>query len=312
MQKISVIVPVYNTQKYLSRSIESLKNQTFDDYNIFLIDDGSPDGSGKMCDEYALNDSRIITVHKGNSGQAASRNLGAELSQSEWIHFVDSDDFIHPDMLGFLFKAVSQNDVDMSIGNIFESDNCPDSFFDKYDYSDTLYDIDEKVMTEFNRGSYYLCTPVARLIRRSLFLKYPFTVGRVYEDSGVVFKWVYYAGKIAIVNQNLYFYQKNINSTTSGKFSEKRLDALWALEEQLDFYYKVGYYSLYNEIRTGYFGTFMDLYSKSKINNVAFRKRFKILLNAWKLWFMQFRKHVNKSLSFKGMLTVTFPFLKHR
>ena len=99
MPKISVIVPVYNTEKYLNRCIDSILAQTFTDFELLLIDDGSTDCSGKICDEYAAKDSRVRVFHKENGGVSSARNMGLDNAQGEWITFVDSDDWVHEDFL---------------------------------------------------------------------------------------------------------------------------------------------------------------------------------------------------------------------
>ena len=104
---ISIIVPVYNTGKYLHRCIESILAQTYNDFELILIDDGSTDNSGKICDEYAKTDDRIVVLHQENKGQAVARNVGLdyvfEKDKSEWITFIDSDDWIHPKRVDYLY-----------------------------------------------------------------------------------------------------------------------------------------------------------------------------------------------------------------
>ena len=99
MPKISVIVPVYNVEKYLRECLDSILVQTFTDFELILVNDGSQDSSGAICDEYAGKDKRITIIHQENQGQAAARNNAIAIAKGEWIHFVDSDDVIHPQML---------------------------------------------------------------------------------------------------------------------------------------------------------------------------------------------------------------------
>ena len=106
--KISVIVPVYKCEKYLVACVDSILNQTFSDFEIILIDDGSPDSSGKICDDLAEKYNKITVLHQDNQGQAAARNNGVKIARGEWIHFVDSDDLIHPQMLEILYGAVDE------------------------------------------------------------------------------------------------------------------------------------------------------------------------------------------------------------
>ena len=117
MPLISIIVPVYNTEKYLHRCIDSILIQTFTDFELLLIDDGSKDRSGEICDEYAKNDSRVRVFHKENGGVSSARNLGLDNAKGEWISFVDADDYLNDDSLSIL----SQNlDVDLIIASYEE------------------------------------------------------------------------------------------------------------------------------------------------------------------------------------------------
>ena len=108
--KISIIVPVYKVEQYLSKCIESILAQTFQNWELLLIDDGSPDNSGKICDEYALKDSRIRVFHKENGGVSSARNLGIDNARGEWITFIDSDDYIQPGFLEGLYEPIAQGE----------------------------------------------------------------------------------------------------------------------------------------------------------------------------------------------------------
>jgi glycosyltransferase involved in cell wall biosynthesis len=115
---ISIIVPVYKTEKYLNRCVDSILSQDYNDFELILVDDGSPDNSGKICDEYAKNDNRIKVIHKENGGVSSARNLGIEESCGSYLMFVDSDDYIEPDSLNLLF-ADTKNNPDIIIGDIY-------------------------------------------------------------------------------------------------------------------------------------------------------------------------------------------------
>ena len=106
MPKVSIIVPVYNTEEYLSECIESILDQSFTDFELLLINDGSIDKSGKICDEYAKKDSRIVVIHKENGGVSSARNKGIEIAQGEWISFIDADDWITPLYLSDLIRKL--------------------------------------------------------------------------------------------------------------------------------------------------------------------------------------------------------------
>lgn len=236
MPLISVIVPVYNSSEYLKTCIDSILAQTFIDFELILIDDGSTDNSGQIIDDFATKDNRIFAFHQTNSGQAAARNFGIKKAKSEWICFIDSDDVVNPYYLEFLYKAATENKVSMSICNIVESDVPEDSFFQKYDYLSTTYNIDEEnmmLLEDSISGSYW--TIWSKLIKKEIVLSNLFTEGKIYEDNVVAPKWLYDAKRVAIIDVPLYFYTINETGTTQSDFSEKKIDLLWALEQQLSF-----------------------------------------------------------------------------
>lgn len=119
---VSIIVPVYNVENYLRKCLDSIINQTYQNIEIILVDDGSKDSSGKICDKYAKKDSRIKVIHKGNGGVSSARNNGLSIAKGEWLLFVDADDFLPEDAIGFYVKVVETEDVDMVLGSYVECD----------------------------------------------------------------------------------------------------------------------------------------------------------------------------------------------
>ena len=131
MSLISIIIPVYKVEKYIHRCVDSILAQTFTDFELILVDDGSPDNCGKICDEYAEKDSRIVVIHQENGGLSAARNAGLdwvfEHSDSQWISFVDSDDYVYPHYLEKLYQAVVENNTNISMCNFVNfSDSVPE------------------------------------------------------------------------------------------------------------------------------------------------------------------------------------------
>ncbi|GMO37902.1 MAG: hypothetical protein Ta2B_17610 [Termitinemataceae bacterium] len=122
MPVISVIIPVYNVEHYLRRCLDSVLAQTFTDFECILIDDGSPDKSPAICDEYAKKDSRFVVIHQANAGVSAARNAGLDIAQGEWITFVDSDDWIEPDMLRVLYQNAVKHQSDVSVCGVQRTD----------------------------------------------------------------------------------------------------------------------------------------------------------------------------------------------
>lgn len=238
MPKISVIVPVYNVEPYLCRCVDSILAQTFTDFELILVDDGSPDNCGVICDEYARTDSRVKVIHQENKGQAAARNAAVRDAIGDWISFVDADDLIHSRYLNVLFSAVSEQKVKMACCHALEAENCPQSFFNYIEpvaFQKVVVN-EEALLSLFNEP--FLCWIVCcKLLPKEIAQRFPFTDGRVYEDNAIAVKWLYEAGEILYTDTALYYYQINPNGTTKGpKTTKKRLDYLWALSEQLDYF----------------------------------------------------------------------------
>ena len=236
MPKISVIVPVYNVEKYLHECVDSILAQTFTDFELILVNDGSKDNSGTICDEYAGKDKRITVIHQKNQGQAAARNNAITIAKGEWIHFVDSDDLIHPQMLEILYSAVDEN-TQISMCGLCKGTSLPDGFCSpKNDYSFKQCPINEQELISMYNDFYQYWVVWAKLIKKEIVKKYLFTSGRIYEDTAAVFKWINETKYINITDEQLYFYRVNPNSTMQINFSLKNLDRLWALEEQMKYF----------------------------------------------------------------------------
>ena len=131
MPKISVIVPVYRAEAFLHACVDGILSQTFSDFELFLVDDGSPDGSGAICDSYLAKDSRVRVIHQRNQGQAAARNHALAQAAGEWICYVDSDDLIHPQMLQRLFESAERNGAGISMCPMVEAPELPADFLDE-------------------------------------------------------------------------------------------------------------------------------------------------------------------------------------
>lgn len=258
MSEISVVVPVYNVEKYLSRCVDSILAQTFTDFELILIDDGSKDCSGEICDNYAKQHRNIRVIHQDNKGQAAARNLGVEIAKGEWIAFVDSDDLIHPQYLEILYRAVCDTNTKLSVCHAFEDSNIPEDFWVKQRSSIRTYKVNETRLRDWMSES---CNDVSKyaywvvwgkLIHRAILRQYPFTLNRIYEDNAVVYKWLYAAGEITYCDNTMYYYYINTSGTTKSTYNLKRLDWLWAVQEQISFYETVGYSDMEDLLRKRY------------------------------------------------------------
>ena len=242
MPEITVIVPVYRAEKYLNDCVGSILSQTFPDFQLILVDDGSPDGCGKLCDDYAARDSRVTALHQENAGQAAARNLALRQAAGEWLCFVDSYDRIHPDMLKLLLHAAEESGGGISMCGMLESPVFPPDFDRPRDGSYQVVPMDEEnLLRLYEADAYPGWVACAKLVRAELVKAYPFCPGRVYEDNEAVCHWLLPAKQVAILPEDLYFYRTNPESTTKGTFTLKRMDYLWALESIQSFYRSQGY-----------------------------------------------------------------------
>ena len=170
---ISVIVPVYKCEQYLEACVDSILNQTFTDFEIILVDDGSPDNSGKLCDDLAEKYDNITVLHQENQGQAAARNNGVKIANGEWLHFVDSDDSLHPQMLESLYNAVSKSNVNLAMCSAIQGETIPEDF---NCHKNVKFEISQ--MTEDNilnlciNEKYYYWVVWGKLIHKSIYEKY--------------------------------------------------------------------------------------------------------------------------------------------
>lgn len=253
MPEISVIVPVYKAEDYLHACVDSILSQTVSGFELILVDDGSPDGCGAICDDYAARDSRVRVIHQENQGQAAARNHALSIAKGEWVCFVDSDDAVHPQMLERLGQAAAESGAAMSMCRMLEAPEMPEDFSSPVEVSWELLSMaEESLVALFDAGDYPGWVACAKLIRRELVQSHLFCPGRVYEDNEAVCHWIYGAKTVASIPHSLYFYRTNPGSTTQSRFSMKKLDYLWALEGIIRFYSSVGYTTLRERFGTLY------------------------------------------------------------
>lgn len=229
--KISVIVPVYNTEKYLRRCINSILAQTFTDFELLLIDDGSKDRSSEICDEYAKKDERIKVFHKENGGVSSARNLGLDNAIGEWVCFADSDDIMSESYVQNLVKAI-RNDNSLVLSNYkpIGSNNCKVELQDRYLVRKEIvsYFIENKVLS--------LSAPYSKLynynvIRRNA-LKFPLGI-QMGEDAIFILKYLNCIDTVSVVNQCNYFVNRTEGSLSSKYYSfsqEWRCYEIWKIE----------------------------------------------------------------------------------
>ena len=181
---ISVIVPIYQTERYLPRCIDSILAQSFRDFELLLIDDGSKDNSGAICDRYARQDSRVRVFHKENGGVSDTRNFGLDHAKGDYIAFVDSDDYIGHDYLKILMEMAVENDADMTIISFQQTDTEDMVFVESVDQR-TVYS-GRETFQEMVKASLFDTHICAKLFKAELFCNLRFPVGKTYEDLAVI------------------------------------------------------------------------------------------------------------------------------
>lgn len=237
---ITVIVPVYNAEKYLHRCIDSILAQTFTDFELLLIDDGSKDNSGTICDEYAAKDSRVRVFHKENGGVSSARNLGLDNAQGEWITFVDSDDWVRSDFLEKRRELALKENADIAycdVEYVYATHSA---------YCKTAESVFGKAQTVnswiLSRTTY---SPII-LVRKELFEKYKlrYIEGlRFGEDFNLIIKLVLYANKVCHVKEALYFYNKQNDGSAMTKLHLYRDDLRSVYSDLIDTFKKEGVYN---------------------------------------------------------------------
>lgn len=221
---ISIIVPVYNVADYLPRCLDSIVAQTYRALDIILIDDGSTDHSGDICDQYALTDCRIRVVHQPNGGQSSARNAGLDVAKGDYIAFVDSDDMVSADYIEVMYRNLIDYDADISEVAFVK---CPPDQAAVLDItSHTTYQYSSEEAIESTLYQKRLDTGVwCKLFKRELFDNVRFVVGVLYEDLEIIPRLYVKCGKIVWSGRQLYYYTTRNNSSL-GAFSLKRLDVL--------------------------------------------------------------------------------------
>lgn len=245
MPEISIIVPVYKVEKYLSCCIDSILSQTYGDFELILVDDGSPDNSIAICQDYAARDSRIRILRQENQGQSAARNHGLEIARGSYICYVDSDDLVHPQLLEILHRGLTETGAPVSMCGFHEAAEPSGDFFADQDGSFEHLTMNEQTLVSlYDQERYPAWVVWGKLIRRDLIERYPMTEGRVFEDNEAVCHWLCQGGTLARTDLPLYFYRCNDTGTTKSQYSLKKLDYLWALESIILFYHSLGYVQL--------------------------------------------------------------------
>lgn len=235
-----MIVPVYRVEPYLNRCVDSILNQSYQNFELILVDDGSPDKCGAICDEYAQKDSRIHVIHQKNGGLSAARNAGIDWvfahSDSQWLAFIDSDDWVHRDYLKILLENALACNAEVSACDLLQTGGfCRDHALEGKQVI--------SLRPEQAYCAYYgfLVSACIKLFRKSLFVELRFPVGKIHEDCYVTQIPLFSSENVAISLEKLYYYYYNSASITRTKWSEDRRQELEAHMVRLNWLKDNGY-----------------------------------------------------------------------
>lgn len=235
--QLSVIVPVYKVEPYLQKCIDSVLAQTFRNLELILVDDGSPDNCPAICDAAAEKDERVVVLHRKNAGLSAARNAGLAAARGDYIGFVDSDDYIAPEMYQTLYDAMVKNDAQLAVCNyiyVDENGETTGKWVSPIKKEEVLNRV--QAMDRLGGdGSWYYITAWNRLYRKELFENIRFPLGKLHEDEYIV-HYVYWAcERIVVVPQPLYFYVQRGGSIMRQRTLRRYLDNIWGIFDRIDF-----------------------------------------------------------------------------
>lgn len=249
---ISIIVPVYNVEPYLDRCIESIRMQTYENLQIILVDDGSTDKSGRICDTYEKLDKRIIVLHKENGGLSDARNFGLERADGDYIAFVDADDYIHSKMIERLLTNLNQTKADIAMCNLkytYATENALEDMtcfvaekeniiLDQLAAQKMYFGVDKKIV---------ITVVWNKLYKKYVFEEIRFPKGKIHEDEFITFQLLYKAKKIVYTDETLYYYFQKPDSIM-GQFNKARFQLFEAYLTRMNFYSSHHEYALWKKM----------------------------------------------------------------
>ena len=231
---VSVIIPVYNVENYLCKCLDSVVAQTYKNIEVILVDDGSFDRCGQICDEYARKYPIMKVIHQSNKGLSEARNNGIKVAKGEFITFIDSDDYIENDYIEYLTDLQKQYNADIAIGGyryVYEG-----SKKSKHSHAEKIVLMTaEEALIRMNYTDGFGATAWAKLYRREIVLQYPYPKGKLYEDLATTYKIFSDARTIVFGSRVIYYWVQRKGSIMRRIFDERQLDGIEAANEQLKF-----------------------------------------------------------------------------
>lgn len=309
MSIISVIVPVYKVEPYLHRCVDSILAQTFTDFELILVDDGSPDNCGKICDQYAEKNTKIHVIHRENGGLSAARNTGIEWafehSDSEWLCFVDSDDWVHPRYLERLHQAATQFGVQISQCGALETTG-------QVQEEETQKEI-LCIRPEEQYCNWYDPHAWGKLYAKSIFQTIRYPVGILFEDVSIWYKILFSVDAIAILDEKLYCYFQNQEGITHSSWTSAKMSWVKAWDENVAFAKSYGDREVLKQAVNRACWVYkyeIDEIAESKVLSAAEQKKYKkLIMGRLKNAVIRYKEELKALKSYDYYYAIAFPRL---
>lgn len=255
---ISLVVPIYNVEKYLDKCIKSLIDQTYNNIEIILVNDGSTDNSIEICEKWRKLDSRIIIINKENGGLSDARNFGINVANGRYLCFIDSDDFVGKDMIKKLYESIKKYKADISICNRYHIFDNGNKFIKFKQNEDDLVMTNEEAIFQMNNFEYFDMSVCTKMFKKELFDDLKFPKGKISEDFYVMYKLLDKSTVIIYISEPLYYYYQRSGSISKNR--EINYDFIKAAYEQCQ-YVEKKYPNLKNCVRSAYVSANMTSYN---------------------------------------------------
>lgn len=303
--KISIIVPIYNVEKYLKKCIDSILEQTYSNIEVILVDDGSPDNCGKICDEYKKNDNRIIVIHKSNGGLSDARNVGISVATGDYIAFIDSDDYVDNNYISYLYNLLVLNNSDISIVMPYIVDE--NYIIKNKTRKEKIYNYNNvealKIMLYQKK---FETSAWGKLFKVDVIKNIEFPKGKIYEDLGTIYKYILNANKITFSTKKSYYYLQRSDSIMRGVYKSNDLDYVSNAKLLFDEMINIGDLDLIKAAKSRYLSANFSVLLKLKKRDKIVRK--KLLDNIKK-----YEKTVffDKNVRFKNKIAILLTYINY-
>lgn len=264
MKKVSIIVPVYNIENFISGCIESLINQTYTNIEIILVDDGSTDGSAALCDEYAKKGSQIKVIHKQNGGLSSARNTGLSVAKGTYIMFVDGDDYLSLNAVELLVNLLSKSDTDFIQFDYLETESEYSQNIDRTVFNPVVISNTKAIFEKLYDIGGAAASACTKFYKKELFNNLSFKEGIIHEDEYFTTYLLQNAKSVMYIPCKLYYYVMRQNSIVKSKFSKKKFDSLFISLDRMEQLEKLGYSDLLEKEKSRYFLTAVSLWCSAK------------------------------------------------